>query len=270
MLVVCERWAGDRDRLLHINPSSSDHSSTSFSSWLGLLNRRSLRAQAICLPLVLNLASCPQLTPTPTDSSHLCPGYIFVWRPPASTVLPLIYTGASLDWRLSWGQYVTHSSIEKNVVLLNDNTRPYSARIMQEKILYFGWFALSHPPYLPTLASSDFQLCCSLQKVLNDNKSFLDDQVKTFEENFLSLKLLNFTREKLTSYLIKGSKRWFKIMANILLIKINSLLNYLWINYILLIQKLYIWLSLSLSLSLFFLSLSPLHIYIYKYIQKRK
>ena len=46
------------------------------------------------------LASYPQLTPTPTDSSCLCPAYIFVWRPPASAVLPLIYTGASLDWRL--------------------------------------------------------------------------------------------------------------------------------------------------------------------------
>ena len=34
MLVVCERWVGDGDRLLHIDPSSSDHSSTSFSSWL--------------------------------------------------------------------------------------------------------------------------------------------------------------------------------------------------------------------------------------------
>ena len=54
---------------------------------------------ALCLPLALNSASCPQLAPTPTDSSRLCPGYIFVWRSPASTVLSLIYTGASLDWR---------------------------------------------------------------------------------------------------------------------------------------------------------------------------
>ena len=59
--------------------------------------------KALCLPLALTLVSCPQLTPTPTDSSHLCPGYIFVWRPPASAVLPLIYTGASLDWWLGRG-----------------------------------------------------------------------------------------------------------------------------------------------------------------------
>ena len=61
--------------------------------------------KALCLPLALNSASCLQLTPnpTPTDSSLLCPGYIFVWHPPASAVLPLIYTGASLDWRLGRG-----------------------------------------------------------------------------------------------------------------------------------------------------------------------
>ena len=59
--------------------------------------------KALCLPLALNSASCPQLTPTPTDSSRLCPGYIFVWRTPASSVVPLIYTCASLDLWLGRG-----------------------------------------------------------------------------------------------------------------------------------------------------------------------
>ena len=57
--------------------------------------------KALCL--ALTSASCPQLNPTATDSSRLCPGYIFVWCPPASAVLPLIYTGKSLDWRLDRG-----------------------------------------------------------------------------------------------------------------------------------------------------------------------
>ena len=54
------------------------------------------RKPSVC-KLILTLASCPQLTltATATDSSRLCPGYIFVCRPPASAVLPLIYTGAS-------------------------------------------------------------------------------------------------------------------------------------------------------------------------------
>ena len=40
---------------------------------------------------------------TPTDSNRLYPGYIIILRPPASAVLSLIYTGASLDWRLGRG-----------------------------------------------------------------------------------------------------------------------------------------------------------------------
>ena len=34
MFVVCERWVGDRDRLLYWPHNSSDHSSTPFTSWL--------------------------------------------------------------------------------------------------------------------------------------------------------------------------------------------------------------------------------------------
>ena len=85
-----------------LTPSSSDHSSTSFSSWLGLLNRGShWGPKALCLALALTSASCPHLTPT--DSSRLCPGYIFFWRPPAPAVLSFIYTCAFLGWRLGRG-----------------------------------------------------------------------------------------------------------------------------------------------------------------------
>ena len=48
--------------------------------------------------LVLTLASSLQLTRTVWAL-----GYIIVSRTPASAVLPLIYTGASLDWRLGRG-----------------------------------------------------------------------------------------------------------------------------------------------------------------------
>ena len=68
-----------------LTQGSSDHRNTSFSSWL--LNRGSLRAQALCLPLALNSASCPQLTPTATATElnktdqpkpSVAPGYIIV------------------------------------------------------------------------------------------------------------------------------------------------------------------------------------------------
>ena len=56
MLVVCERWDGDR--LLYW-PSS-----TSFSSWLGCSTVSHWVRKALCLPLALNSASCLQLTQT--------------------------------------------------------------------------------------------------------------------------------------------------------------------------------------------------------------
>ena len=46
MLVVCERWVGDRDWLLYWPKFFLTHSSTSSSSYLGLLNRGSLRVQS--------------------------------------------------------------------------------------------------------------------------------------------------------------------------------------------------------------------------------
>ena len=67
MLVVCERWVGDGDRLLHIEPKFfwQQHF---FRILAWLLNRGSLRAQALCLKLVLTPATCPQLTPAATGT----------------------------------------------------------------------------------------------------------------------------------------------------------------------------------------------------------
>ena len=52
------------------------------------------------------------------------PGYIIFWRPPASAVLPLIYTGASLDCRLSQG-------------------------LIYNKMTYNGWYTIKPNQILP-------------------------------------------------------------------------------------------------------------------------
>ena len=67
MLVVCERWAGDGDRLQYW-PSS-----TSFSSWLGYSTVGHWGPKALCLPLALNSASCLQLARTASGTwLHNC------------------------------------------------------------------------------------------------------------------------------------------------------------------------------------------------------
>ena len=55
MLVVCERWVGDGDRLLHIDPKFFWPYQHFFRILAGLLSRGSLRAQALCLEMVLTL-----------------------------------------------------------------------------------------------------------------------------------------------------------------------------------------------------------------------
>ena len=143
MLVVCERWIGDGDRLLRIDPSSSDHSSTSFSSRLGLLNRGSLRAQS-----PLSAAGSPLGILSPTDSNcpepPRVPSYIIISRSSASTVLPLIYTDASLDWRLCLGSicYIpTHRKKRRRTVHINKK-RKYDGDI---EIQGIGMATISHP-----------------------------------------------------------------------------------------------------------------------------
>ena len=123
-----------------LTQSSSDHSTTSFSSWPGCSTVGHWGLKALCLPLALTPASCPQLTPTATGTRtdwlkpSVAPGYIVVWHPPASygythlppspnsttstgqgnipisstgctyfDILPLIYRGASHSWRLVRG-----------------------------------------------------------------------------------------------------------------------------------------------------------------------
>ena len=62
---------GDKDGLLFWPKFFFDHSSTSFSSWLGLLNRGSLRTQS-----PLSAAGSHSGILTPTDSSRL--GHLFI------------------------------------------------------------------------------------------------------------------------------------------------------------------------------------------------
>ena len=62
--LLCVRYELETRTDCYIDPSSSDHSSTSSSSWLGCSTVGHWGPKALCLPLALNSASCLQLTPT--------------------------------------------------------------------------------------------------------------------------------------------------------------------------------------------------------------
>ena len=111
----------------------------------------------------------------------------------------------------------------RNVVLLCDIATLHSIWITPERLLNLGWSVIPHPPYSPHLASSEFHLFHFLQNAPID-KNFLKIRWKYLWKTFWAQKQQDFTGEESANYLING-KVSSKITANILLIKINALLN---------------------------------------------
>ena len=55
----------------------------------------------------------------------------------------------------------------KRIIFHQDNTRPHVSLMTRQKLLQLGWEVLSHLPYSPDIAPSDFHLFQSLQNSLN-------------------------------------------------------------------------------------------------------
>ena len=170
MFLVCERWVAKRMDC-YFDPSSSDHSSTSSSSCPGLLNRGSLRAQS---PLSSAGSHFGILSPTNSNcSGHL----VIVLRPPASAVLPLIYTGASLDWRLGRGS-IYNNTIEKrkNTLIprywLKSATTALLSGLLWFLINHEGWYAVKEPKKCVWVNQKFFFLTC-LHYEINLNITYI-------------------------------------------------------------------------------------------------
>ena len=85
----------------------------------------------------------------------------------------------------------------KNVILLYDNGQPYTAKIIQKKILELLWSVLSRPPYSPDLAPTDFHLFRSLQNSLNGKNFHNDAEIDKFVKNFFASKPPKFFEEEI-------------------------------------------------------------------------
>jgi histone-lysine N-methyltransferase SETMAR len=58
----------------------------------------------------------------------------------------------------------------RNVILLQDNAKPHTAKKTKKKLAELGWELLDHPPYSPDLSPSDYHLFRSLEHFLNKKK----------------------------------------------------------------------------------------------------
>ena len=89
---MCETWVETRTDCYFDQSSSSTIAALLPNLGRGCSTVGHWGFKALCLTLVLTRASCLQLNRTARAS-----GYIIFYRPPTSVVLPLIYTGASLE-----------------------------------------------------------------------------------------------------------------------------------------------------------------------------
>ena len=100
MLVVCERWVGDGDILTQVLSTIA-----ALLPCLGLIAQpwvtEGPKPSVCCSFSIRHLA--PKKLQLQLTQAVSAPGCIIVSRAPGSAVLPLIYTGASLDWRLGRG-----------------------------------------------------------------------------------------------------------------------------------------------------------------------
>lgn len=58
----------------------------------------------------------------------------------------------------------------KGVVFHQDNARPHTSLMTRQKLRELGWDVLTHPPYSPDLAPSDYHLFRSMQNALGNTK----------------------------------------------------------------------------------------------------
>ncbi|XP_053212885.1 histone-lysine N-methyltransferase SETMAR-like [Panonychus citri] len=63
-----------------------------------------------------------------------------------------------------------HRSNKRTPLFLQDNARPHKAALTMDKIKELGWTTLTHPPYSPDLAPSDYFLFSNLKRFTRGQK----------------------------------------------------------------------------------------------------
>ena len=75
--------------------------------------------------------------------------------------------------------------LSKTVLLLHDKARPHTANATVETIQALHFETLSHPPYSPDLAPSDFHVFGPLNEALRGRHFSSDDEVKEAVHSWL-------------------------------------------------------------------------------------
>ncbi|XP_015433590.1 PREDICTED: histone-lysine N-methyltransferase SETMAR-like [Dufourea novaeangliae] len=76
--------------------------------------------------------------------------------------------------------------LSKGVSIFHDNARPHVACTTVALLQQFGWDIVTHPPYSPDLAPSDYHLFPKLKEHLAGTRFNNDDEVKDEVQRFLN------------------------------------------------------------------------------------
>lgn len=89
--------------------------------------------------------------------------------------------------------------LARGVLLLQDNAPAHTAAIATRAIKDCGFGQLSHPPYSPDLAPSDYHLFSHLKRDMRGRHFYSDNDVKNYVKNWLDEKDESFFSEGIVS-----------------------------------------------------------------------
>ena len=64
------------------------------------------------------------------------------------------------------------------VILLRNNARSHTVKLLRDKLQIFGWEIFKHPPYIPYLSSCDFHIFGDLKKDFRGRRFHTDKEVQ--------------------------------------------------------------------------------------------
>jgi len=74
--------------------------------------------------------------------------------------------------------------LTRGVSLLHDNVRSHTTRLTQDLLVSFGWDIVTHPPYSPDLAPSDYHIFNKLKEFLGGQRFSNDEEVQEVVEKW--------------------------------------------------------------------------------------
>ena len=103
-----------------------------------------------------------------------------------------------------------YATRHESIIFHHDNARPHVAISVKNYLENSGWGLLSHPPYSPNLAPSDYHLFRSNQNALTGIRFTSEQSIKNWLHLFLAAKPAQFFWDGIH----KLPERWEKSIAS--------------------------------------------------------